>query len=65
MLQWILDFFTEYANTPMYERTLGQDAWFIVLIGLIAVVLVTVGTLSGESLMYPNLKEFEIERINR
>ncbi len=31
----------------MYERTLGQDAWFIVLIGLIAVVLVTVGTLSA------------------
>lgn len=44
MLQWILDFFTEYANTPMYERTLGQDAWFIVLIGLIAVTLGTVGT---------------------
>ncbi|MBR5296348.1 MAG: hypothetical protein IKU29_00555 [Parabacteroides sp.] len=51
MLQWILDFFTEYVNTPMYERTLGQDAWFIVLIGLIAIILVTVGTV-GAVLIY-------------
>lgn len=45
IIQWVIDFFTEYANTPMYQRTIGQDAWFIILIGLIAVVAVGVGSL--------------------
>lgn len=45
VIQWVIDFFTEYANTPMYQRTIGQDAWFIILVGLIAVVAVGVGSL--------------------
>lgn len=45
IIQWVMDFFTEYANTPMYQRTIGQDAWFIILVGLIAVVAVGVGSL--------------------
>ena len=45
VIQWVIDFFTEYANTPMYQRTIGQDAWFIILVGLIAVIAVGVGSL--------------------
>jgi hypothetical protein len=45
IIQWVIDFFTEYANTPMYQRTIGQDAWFIILVGLIAVIAVGVGSL--------------------
>ena len=45
VIQWVIDFFTEYANTPMYQRTIGQDAWFIILIGLIAIIAVGVGSL--------------------
>ena len=45
VIQWVIDFFTEYANTPIYQRTIGQDAWFIILVGLIAVVAVGVGSL--------------------
>jgi hypothetical protein len=45
IIQWVIDFFTEYANTPMYQRTIGQDAWFIILVGLIAVMAVGVGSL--------------------
>lgn len=45
VIQWVIDFFTEYANTPMYQRTIGQDAWFIILVGLIAIIVVGVGSL--------------------
>lgn len=45
VIQWVIDFFTEYANTPMYQRTIGQDAWFIILVGLIAIIAVGVGSL--------------------
>lgn len=45
IIQWVIDFFTEYANTPMYQRTIGQDAWFIILVGLIAIIAVGVGSL--------------------
>ena len=45
IIQWVIDFFTEYANTPMYQRTIGQDAWFIILVGLIAVIAVGIGSL--------------------
>lgn len=45
IIQWVIDFFTEYANTPMYQRTIGQDAWFIILVGLIAIIAVGVGLL--------------------
>ena len=45
VIQWVIDFFTEYANTPMYQRTIGQDAWFIILSGLIAIIAVGVGSL--------------------
>lgn len=45
VIQWVIDFFAEYANTPMYQRTIGQDAWFIILVGLIAIIAVGVGSL--------------------
>lgn len=42
-MDFILDFYTEWANTPEVLRTPGQETMFILLTGLLMIALFIIG----------------------
>lgn len=43
MIDWIINFLVEYVNTPTYLHTLGMDALFILIIGVLAIIFGAIG----------------------
>lgn len=38
-MNWIIDFLTEYVNTPNYLHTMSDNAIFYTIIGVFAVIV--------------------------